>query len=64
MQGFAYYVIQRDYKPNDSIFYMSDGMQGVHSKMLGGVCILFLVSWDLDLTLKLWAVALQLTTAL
>ena len=37
MAGFAYYVIQRNDTINDSIFFMSNGMQGVYSKMLGVV---------------------------
>ena len=37
MAGFAYYVIQRNDTTNDSIFHMSGGMQGVYSKILGGV---------------------------
>ena len=31
---FASYVIQRNDTTNDRIFYISDGMQGVYSKML------------------------------
>ena len=42
MAGFAYYVIQRNDTINDSIFHMSNGMQGAYSKMLG------LVYWNLD----------------
>ena len=53
MAGFAYYVIQRNDTTNDSIFHMSGGMQGVYSKMLGVVRILFLVSWVQELTLTL-----------
>ena len=41
MAGFAYYVIQRNDTINDSIFHMSNGMQGAYSKMLGVVRILF-----------------------
>ena len=41
--GFAYYVMQRNDTINDSIFHMSNGMQGAYSKMLGVVRILFLV---------------------
>ena len=33
MAGFAYHVIKRN-ATNDSIFHMSDGMQGVYSKIL------------------------------
>ena len=51
MAGFAYYVIQRNDAINDSIFHMSNGMQGAYSKMIGVVRILFGI-----LTLKLWAV--------
>ena len=43
MSGFEYYVIQRYDTINDSIFHMSNGMQGAYSKMLGVVRILFLV---------------------
>ena len=41
MAGFAYYVIQRNDTINDNIFHKSDGMQGVYSKMLGVVHILY-----------------------
>ena len=41
---FAYFVIQLNDTTNDSILHMSGGMQGVYSKMLGVVRILFLVS--------------------
>ena len=63
---FAYYVIQRNDTTNDSIFHMSGGMQGVYSKMLGVVRILFLVSWvqELTLTLSCGQVATHLPTAL
>ena len=37
--GVAYYVIQRNDTINDSIFHMSNGMQGAYSKMLGVVRI-------------------------
>ena len=50
---FVCYVIQRNDTTNDSIFHMSGGMQGVYSKMLGGVRLLFLVSWVQDFILKL-----------
>ena len=43
MAGFAYYVIQRNYNINDSIFHTSNGMQRAYSKMLGVARILFLV---------------------
>ena len=39
MAGFAYYVIQRNDTINDSIFNMSNGMQGAYSKLLGVVRI-------------------------
>ena len=41
---FAYYVIQRIDTTNDTIFHLLDGMQGVYSKELGVIRILFLVS--------------------
>ena len=40
---FAYYVIQRNDISNDCILHMSGGMQGVNSKVLGVVRILFFV---------------------
>ena len=40
---FAYYIIQRKDTTNDNTFHMSDGIQGVYSKMLGVVRIFFIL---------------------
>ena len=36
MAGFVYYVIHV-MTPSTAVFFMSNGMQGVYSKMLGGI---------------------------